>query len=278
MANFVETQDQEEEQVEELFEAQDQEPQLEETQEPEGEQEQPKVQAEAPEEEDLPSKYKGKSLKDIIKMHQEAEKLIGRQAQEVGEVRKLADELIKRQITAPKGEEATKEDEVDFFEDPKKAVQKAVDQHPAILQAKQASVELKKTQALNRLQSEFPDFKEIVTDPEFAQWIGSSNVRRKLYAAADSQYDIEAAAELLGTWRELRGAKVKKQEDTTKQASKEQRAKDLKAATVDTGTVGLDSKKKYRRQELIRLQIQDPDRYQAMQDEIMAAYAEGRVI
>ena len=34
---------------------------------------------------DLPEKYRGKSLDDIIRMHQEAEKLIGKQAQEVGE-------------------------------------------------------------------------------------------------------------------------------------------------------------------------------------------------
>ena len=34
----------------------------------------------------IPDKYSGKSLEDIVNMHQEAEKLIGRQAQEVGEV------------------------------------------------------------------------------------------------------------------------------------------------------------------------------------------------
>jgi hypothetical protein len=43
---------------------------------------------------ELPDRYRNKSLEDIVKMHQEAEKVIGRQAQEVGEVRKLADELI----------------------------------------------------------------------------------------------------------------------------------------------------------------------------------------
>ena len=34
---------------------------------------------------EIPEKYQGKSLDDIIKMHQEAEKLIGKQAQEVGD-------------------------------------------------------------------------------------------------------------------------------------------------------------------------------------------------
>jgi hypothetical protein len=51
---------------------------------------------------DIPEKYKGKSLDDIIKMHQEAEKLIGKQAQEVGEVRKLADDLIKQNLAGQK--------------------------------------------------------------------------------------------------------------------------------------------------------------------------------
>lgn len=276
MANFTEAQDNEEqEDVVDLFNEQDQEPQAEQTQEPEVEQ----TQQPEPEEDDVPSKYKGKSLKDIVKMHQEAEKLIGRQAQEVGEVRKLADELIKRQLSTPKVEEkATEEDEIDFFEDPKKAVQKAVDKHPAVIQAQQAALELKKTQTLNRLQSDYPDFQQVIADPEFAEWIKSSNVRMRLYAAADSQYDYEAASELLSTWGSIKGAKVTKQVEETKQIAKEQRTKAMKAATVDTGTVGLESKKTYRRADLIRLQIQDPDRYSQLQDEIMAAYAEGRVI
>ena len=276
MANFTEPQDnQEQEDVVDLFNEQDQEPQVEETQEPEGQQ----TQQPEDEEDDVPSKYKGKSLKDIVKMHQEAEKLIGRQAQEVGEVRKLADELIKRQISQPKVEEkATEEDEIDFFEDPKKAVQKAVDKHPAVLQAQQAALELKKVQTLNRLQAEYPDFKQVIADPEFAEWIKSSNVRMRLYTAADAQYDYEAAAELLNTWGAIRGAKATKQVEETKQMAKEQRSKAMKAATVDTGTVGLESKKTYRRTDLIRLQIQDPDRYAQLQDEILTAYAEGRVI
>ena len=48
----------------------------------------------------LPEKYRNKSLEEVIKMHQEAEKLIGKQAQEVGEVRKLADELIKSNLAS----------------------------------------------------------------------------------------------------------------------------------------------------------------------------------
>ena len=51
----------------------------------------------------------------------------------------------------------------------------------------------------------------------------------------------------------------------------------LKSAAVDTGGTGETSKRIYRRADLIRLRMTDPDRYNALQDEIMAAYAEDRV-
>ena len=63
--------------------------------------EEPEVEAkeETKPEDDLPEKYKGKSLKDIVLMHQEAEKLIGRQGSEVGELRKVVDDFIKTQTS-----------------------------------------------------------------------------------------------------------------------------------------------------------------------------------
>lgn len=279
MANFTEESFDEEQQVEDLFSEQQEEAQEVIQEEPQGaEEEQPAAEVQEENEEDVPSKYKGKSLKDIVKMHQEAEKLIGRQAQEVGEVRKLADELIKRQLhTATQvKEEATKEDETDFLEDPDRYVKKAVEKHPAVIQAQQAALEMKKMQTLNRLQSEFPNLQEVVTDPSFAEWIKASPVRTKLYVAAETQLDYDSAAELLNTWNTIHAKKEEVQQ--AKEQNKQARSKALKAATVDTGTVGMESKKTYRRADLIRLQIQDPDRYSAMQPEIMAAYAEGRVI
>ncbi len=40
----------------------------------------------------LPDKYKGKSAKEIAQMHMEAERLIGRQGSEVGELRRIVDD------------------------------------------------------------------------------------------------------------------------------------------------------------------------------------------
>ena len=222
---------------------------------------------------DVPEKYKGKHLSDIIKMHQEAEKLIGKQAQEVGEVRKLADELIKQNLAGKAQPIKEEEPEVDFFENPQAAVRKTVDNHPDVLAARQASQDFKKMQIQQKLAQEHPDFGQIVQDQDFANWVKSSPVRIGLYAKADGEYDYDSANELLTTYKQLKGVRARQTSD----AGETQRKSSLKAATVDVGGTGESGKRVYRRADLIRLKMQDPARYDALSDEIMAAYAEGRV-
>lgn len=222
---------------------------------------------------DIPDKYRGKELSDIIKMHQEAEKLIGKQAQEVGEVRKLADELIKQNLAGKPQPIKEEEPEVDFFENPQAAVRKTVDNHPDVLAARQAGQEFKKMQIQQKLASEHPDFTQIVQDPDFANWVKSSPVRIGLYAKADGEFDYDSANELLSTYKQLRGVKAKQTND----AGETQRKSNLKAATVDVGGSGESGKRVYRRADLIRLKMTDPNRYDALHDEILQAYADGRV-
>lgn len=222
---------------------------------------------------ELPEKYRDKSLDEIVKMHQEAEKLIGKQAQEVGEVRKLADELIRQNLGSKQQQISQDEPEIDFFEDPKKAVQRTVDSHPDIVAARQATLELKRTQIQQRLAQDHPDFGDIAKDQDFANWVKSSPVRIELFKRADAEYDYDSANELLSTYKQLRGVK-KQQSEASNEATRKQ---NLKAAAVDVGGSGESSKKVYRRADLIRLKMQDPNRYDALSDEIMAAYAEGRV-
>src|SRR5690554_256564 len=86
----------------------------------------PEVQVEQPkEEEEIPEKYRGKTAAEIIKMHQEAEKLIGKQGSEVGELRKVVDDFIRSQ-TLNKPQKQEEVEEVDFFADPSQAVNKAI--------------------------------------------------------------------------------------------------------------------------------------------------------
>ena len=222
---------------------------------------------------ELPEKYRDKSLDDIVRMHQEAEKLIGKQAQEVGEVRKLADELIKQNLGSRQQQTRQEEPEVDFFENPQKAVQRTVDNHPDIMAARQATLEMKRSQIQQRLAQTHPDFGDIARDQDFANWVKSSPVRIKIFEQADAGYDFDSANELLSTYKQLRSVKQKQVSDEGEVTRKQ----NLKAVGVDVGGSGESSKKVYRRADLIRLKMQDPNRYEALSDEIMVAYQEGRV-
>ena len=229
---------------------------------------------------EIPEKYRGKSIEDIVRMHQESEKLIGRQAQEVGEVRKLADELLKRELSQKQSIEPQEEetdDSLNYFEDPVGAVNKAVEKHPAIQQAKQQAFEYKQQQVTQRLRNEFSNFDEVIQDERFFNWINASPVRTRLFTEAHSQYDYESAAELLSTWNAMNPVQQSPQEDQIVTEAKKETAKNLKTAAVDTGSPAPSSRKIYRRSDLINLRLRDPARYEAMSDEIMAAYAEGRV-
>ena len=220
----------------------------------------------------LPELYEGKSLEDVIRMHQEANNMIGKQAQEVGEVRRLADELLKQNLNS-KQQQVEIEPEVDFFENPQRAVQETIDKHPDVLAARQAGQEFKKMQIQQKLAQDHPDYTQVVNDSEFQNWVKSSPIRLGLYAKADGEFDYDSANELLSTFKQLRGVRVKE----SGQADNAARAKTMKAIEVDTGGSGESSKRVYRRVDLIRLKMQDPNRYDALSDEIMAAYAEKRV-
>ena len=237
----------------------------------------------APEVEELPEKYKGKSAAEIARMHQEAEKLIGRQANEVHEVRSLADQLLKQQLEANKKVQQQPIEESledDFFADPKQAVARTVEKHPAVIEARQAALEMKKMKTAQQLASKHPDFGTIAADAGFQDWVKASAIRLNLFAKADAEYDFEAADELLSTYKEIKQIKAQQVVQQTAQSNQieaEAQKTAMRAATVDVGGSGETSRKVYRRADLIKLRMTDPDRYDQMADEIMEAYATGRV-
>jgi predicted RNA-binding Zn ribbon-like protein len=220
-------------------------------------------------EDEIPDKYRGKSVADIVRMHQEAEKLLGRQSSEVGELRKVVDSYIQTQLS----NEAPETEELDFFDDPQKAVAKAIENHPKIREAEEMSMQYRKQDTFGRLQQKYTDLMETVQDPKFHDWVKASKIRTQLYMMADQQFDYDAADELLSNWNERKGT-VK----ATAEAEKASRKNAVKeASTGNVRGTGETSKKIYRRSDIIKLMKTDPDRYQALSDEIMTAYREGRV-
>ena len=223
----------------------------------------------------LPDKYQGKSLEEVVQMHQEAEKLLGRQSSEVGELRKVVDDYISTQTQqAPQQQHVEPEDDIDYFTDPQAAVNRAIENHPKIREAEQYTEQYKKQSSLATLQAKHPDMQTILNDPKFAEWIKASKIRTQLFVAADQQYDADSADELFSLWKERKTVAQQ-----TANVEKQARKQTLKAANTGNarGSAEGTRKKVYRRADIIKLMKNDPDRYQALSEEIMAAYAEGRV-
>lgn len=228
--------------------------------------------------EELPEKYRGKSAAELARMHQNLEQLMGKQSSEVGELRQAVDQLVQNSIssqqqatTAPE----TEIDDADFFTDPRGAVERLIAQNPTLQSAQQVASEMAKQKALAQLQNKHPDMNDVLSNEAFQEWIGASKIRTEMFRKADQQYDFEQADELLSLWKERK--QVVAQTKAVEKIAQKQEIKKASTGSTRANPEGKPVKKVYRRRDIIDLMNKDPKRYQALQPEIMKAYAEGRV-
>jgi hypothetical protein len=225
---------------------------------------------------DVPKKFQGKSFEDVVEAYTNLEKENGRKANEVGELRKLTDEILRQQVAQPAQADEHINEEIginDFFDNPAEAVNKALDSNPRLQQLEERLNKENQKTTHQALLNRHSDADDIVASPEFQSWIQESPSRLKMLQESHVNYDVELASDLLNVYK------------TTKQVSTDEAiaerdaiaAAELKKASSEKGDVTTNVNKVYRRAELIRLKIERPSVYAAMSDEIRKAYAEGRV-
>ena len=230
---------------------------------------------------EVPDKFSGKSVEDIVKSYQNLEQELGRKSQEIGELRNLSDSFLKAEIsrndpqTSQANENSNNETEDDFFEDPSKAVNSLIEKHPRFQEFQEFQAKQSQDSSKVQLEQAHPDYVDIVQDTGFQDWVQASKFRVNLFEEAD-KYNYEAADELLTHWKERsmidKTAEVKQEQaDSRKKALKTGKTESRSSSDSTAG------KKTYRRADLIRLKQNDPNRYADLADEIFNAYAEGRV-
>lgn len=246
---------------------------------PEVEEPVPEVEA-APEPEfKVPEKFAGKSIEDVIEAYTNLEKEHGRKANEVGELRKLTDDILRKQVdVAPIQETVPDIHDVgfeDFIDDPASAVNRALDGNPRLKALEEAISTDRQQKTHTQLLQRHQDADQLVQTPEFSKWVSESPTRARMFQEAHVNYDVAMASDLLDMYKTTRSLST---EDAI--AERNARASEaLSRATVEKGGAGGASKKpRYKRAELIRLKIEQPARYAAMADEIRQAYADKRVI
>lgn len=230
---------------------------------------------ESVEEEQEQSQETGSSKPDVdiekvVKEHKELQSLYGRQTQELGDLRKLTDQLLQfnNNQNQPRQEEKKKPlvDVDSLLENPEDALNRALNEHPKLKAMEQQLFQSRVSKAKEQFELDNPDWKDVVQSQNFQQWVTSSPVRLRMFQEADRNYDYNTGSELIQMYKQLNG-------------SGQQSAPNVKAGSVERGTSARtgNTKKVYRRADLINLRINDPQKWEAMEGEIMKAYAEGRV-
>jgi hypothetical protein len=229
---------------------------------------------ETSEQEVIPEKYRGKTTKQLIDELEHANKYMGKYSNELGEVRRLADELIKSQLQPAKKEEPARE--VDFFENPQEAIRKAVETNPEVQMAKQYAIQAQRAQAQAAFNQKHPDSGQILQDAQFGEWIQSSKIRTELFQKANA-FDVDAADELFSTYKQLKAVKAAQTQSKVDSVEKAARDTALKAASVDTGGTGESSQKIWSRAKIMHMRLYEKAKFEAAREEIERAYQEGRV-
>jgi hypothetical protein len=248
---------------------------------------QQEVQPQGAAEEDLPEKYRGKSLREVIEMHRNAESRLGQISNDLGVQRKMTDRLldIKRTTDLEQNGAVVKVPQVTSAE----LLEKPTETLERFTNATSERVESKLIQELNSVRGELgqmrfnqrhSDATQIANDPQFVDWVTKSPYRTRAAQAAYAG-DWVAADELL---TEYKATRPDTSSNDTKQATQKASLQAARAASLesssssDKSTTGK-SGKILRRADLITLRVTDPDTYYSddYQREIMLAYAENRV-
>lgn len=229
----------------------------------------------------VPDKFKGKTVEDVVESYVNLEKELGQKGNEIGELRKLTDQILLNQMNthsqAPEAGSGYIDDELgfdDFIDDPASAVNKALDSNPRLQKLEESLLESTREKARAVVINKHNDADELIASPKFLSWAQESPSRWNTLVTANNSNDASAVVDLISLYKMT-------QQVTTDEAVIERDAQvkaDLKKATVETGSTPSKTKPRFRRAELIHLKIHDPARYAAKADEIREAYAEGRVI
>lgn len=247
---------------------------------------------EAPKGEEIPDKYRGKAVEDVIDMHRNAESALGRTNNELGQYKKLTDQLLdlKRHDDLLKGgadeadiEEVTLPEisSTDMLDNPTDAISKVVDARLTADSQKRDrdAAEAAALEDQREFAEKHPDAGQIANDPKFVEWVSKSPTRLR---AARAAYEGEfgSGSDLLDEWKALSTDTSIEDSGTVEEDANLEAAR--KAGTISAGstqTTDAPKGKVYRRLDLIRLKIEDPEAYAdpGFQQEIVAAYNEGRV-
>jgi hypothetical protein len=234
-------------------------------------------------------RFSGKSTEEIYSMYKNLESHAGRLASQLGESRNALNSIIlgKRDNDLRQNggaRDPVKIQPTDLLSNPTEALERYMSsrENPEVQTLKERLAQLESQLTQTSFTTRHPDAEQETADPEFARCVQQSPLRSRLANQAANN-DFRAADDLLTEWR-----LAKSQGNTV--SSVRTRAQDLaKNISLESNNVGSESgqgkantgsTRTFKRTDLIALRQNNPDLYESKkyQDQIVAAYREGRVV
>lgn len=170
----------------------------------------------------VPEKYKDKSLAQVIDMHQNAEKELGRTRNEIGQYRGLVQDLS--QLRRSPEQEPEKLEEIDvsgdeLLESPVETIRRVVKQDLAAFAAKADERDLSTTVAVenDRLLRDHPDLNTVVGSEDFQEFAARTPGRQQDFntaAQGEGLDQVRAARRLLEDYEDFNQAIAGKSQQT----------------------------------------------------------------
>jgi len=235
---------------------------------------------------EIPEKYRGKSLEEVIEMHRNAERRIGALSNELGTMRGIVTDLSK--ITRQPQETRTSvEDDVDLtgdelIADPVKAIRKVVkrDIERTELDRRESELQAQVQLETQRLLNDFGDIGAITQTEEFQEFATRTASRREDFQTAaygEGMAQVRAARRLLEDYADYK--ELVSKQNRNKRDEEVDEAK--RASTEGGGNAGrVSSKPVFKESEVLEVISKEPEKWRSpsYQAEIMKAIKEGRYI
>lgn len=232
----------------------------------------------------LPEKLRGKSITEIAQLYLNLESAHGRMANDLGTQRKLTDVVLglKREndLSNNAAPEKVQIKSDELFENPTAALERF--QAPRDAENDQRVARLEQQLQAQAFTMRHPDYQQVAAEPEFVQWIASSPTRLRAAELARTG-DWDAGSDLLTEYKASKPNKVVDDEDDVDEVEEEKPLSKARKASLESGSQGNAGARKVgkilKRADLMKLRVEQPDVYyqDELQEEIIAAYAEGRV-
>jgi hypothetical protein len=236
----------------------------------------------------LPEKYRGKTAQEIADMHQNAERRLGEQANEIGQLRGIVTDLSSLTQTLPDSQPVEEEqveltgDEI--LADPVGSVRKIVSADRAKESAKREkeAKEAELAAEIAAFHSQYPDAMQVAETEEFQAFVNrTENRKRDMNIASTDQTvnALRAAARLIDDFNDFNAVTAPAAPEAPVTPTPQAMAR--AASTEGSGPSGsVSAKELVYESDVTKVAMNEPERYRSpsYQAELKAAIKEGRYI